>query len=97
MPDLTSLNQNHQLTPCQAYGDPDLWFETNKPNIELAKQLCNDCPVMQECLEGAQKRREPYGVWGGELLHNGKIVTRSRRRARNSAEQKDLIPLAIAG
>jgi len=34
------------------------------------------------CLEGAIARREPWGVWGGQLLLNGKLLDRTRRRGR---------------
>ena len=30
---------------------------------------------MAECLEGALERREPWGVWGGELFIGGDGVT----------------------
>lgn len=30
-----------------------------------AKQVCADCPVLQQCRSHALDVREPYGVWGG--------------------------------
>jgi WhiB family transcriptional regulator, redox-sensing transcriptional regulator len=30
-----------------------------------AKQICNDCPVRQPCLDYAVAIREPHGIWGG--------------------------------
>ncbi len=30
-----------------------------------AKQLCNRCPVLDQCRKHALAVREPYGVWGG--------------------------------
>ena len=33
-------------------------------------------------LEGAIERREPWGVWGGQLFLNGKILASKRRRGR---------------
>ena len=47
-----------------------------------AKAICAECPVMAECLEGAIARREPWGVWGGQLFRNGKVLTSKRRRGR---------------
>lgn len=32
---------------------------------ERAKQVCFECPVMQQCRAHAISAREPYGVWGG--------------------------------
>jgi WhiB family redox-sensing transcriptional regulator len=37
---------------------------------------------MAACLEGALERREPWGVWGGELFLNGRILAQKRRRGR---------------
>ena len=34
------------------------------------------------CLEAALNRHEPWGVWGGELLENGRIVVNKRGRGR---------------
>lgn len=33
--------------------------------IERAKQVCNGCPVLQQCRRHALSVEEPYGVWGG--------------------------------
>lgn len=96
MPNFASLNRNHDLTPCQD-DDPEIWFDTSKAGIALAKKLCSGCPVKQECLAGALKRREPHGVWGGELLQGGRIVKRSRRHAKNTDEHEAPTPLTIAG
>jgi WhiB family redox-sensing transcriptional regulator len=30
-----------------------------------AKQICQTCPVLANCLRWALAAREPYGVWGG--------------------------------
>ncbi|MGI9007713.1 MAG: WhiB family transcriptional regulator, partial [Streptosporangiaceae bacterium] len=40
------------------------------------------CPVRRTCLAGAMERREPWGVWGGELFIRGEIVARKRGRGR---------------
>ena len=66
--------------PCA--GDPDLFFAESPDDVELAKSLCCDCPVRARCLDGAIQRREPWGVWGGELFLRGEIVPRKRARGR---------------
>jgi WhiB family redox-sensing transcriptional regulator len=38
--------------------------------------------VKDECLGAALERREPWGVWGGELFVNGKVVAQKRKRGR---------------
>jgi WhiB family redox-sensing transcriptional regulator len=77
--DLTGTVMGRAL-PCA--GDPDLFFAESPDDVELAKSLCSDCPVRPACLTGAVERREPWGVWGGELFIRGEIVPRKRGRGR---------------
>jgi WhiB family redox-sensing transcriptional regulator len=67
--------------PCRAF-DAELWFAESPTDVELAKSLCTGCPVRTACLAGALERREPWGVWGGQLLVQGAIVARKRPRGR---------------
>lgn len=67
--------------PCRTY-DPDLWFADSPADLEVAKSLCVDCPLRVECLAGALERREPWGVWGGEIFEHGAVVPRKRPRGR---------------
>ena len=60
----------------------ELFFSEQLDDIAGAKAFCLECPVKDECLTGAQIRREPWGVWGGELFVNGKIVAQKRKRGR---------------
>ena len=67
--------------PCRS-NDPELWFAESPADVELAKSLCQACPVRAECLAGALDRHEPWGVWGGQLLVSGEVVARKRPRGR---------------
>jgi WhiB family redox-sensing transcriptional regulator len=60
----------------------ELFFSEQLDDIAAAKAFCLECPVKELCLDGAQMRREPWGVWGGELFVNGKIVAQKRKRGR---------------
>jgi len=60
----------------------DLFFSEQLDDIATAKAFCQACPVREACLAGALARREPWGVWGGELLSNGKILANKRKRGR---------------
>ena len=60
----------------------ELFFSEQLDDIAAAKAFCQECPVKDPCLEGAIVRREPWGVWGGELFVNGKIVAQKRKRGR---------------
>jgi WhiB family transcriptional regulator, redox-sensing transcriptional regulator len=66
--------------PCTS--EPDLFFAESPVDVELAKSLCGGCPARAKCLAGAVERREPWGVWGGELFIRGEIVPRKRARGR---------------
>jgi|ERR1017187_3964406 WhiB family redox-sensing transcriptional regulator len=69
-----------RMLPCA--DDPDLFFAESPDDVELAKSLCGGCPARLVCLAGAVERREPWGVWGGELFLRGEIVPRKRARGR---------------
>jgi WhiB family transcriptional regulator, redox-sensing transcriptional regulator len=58
------------------------FFSDELADIAAAKRVCADCPVIAPCLEGALRRREPWGVWGGQLFSDGRIQTVKRRRGR---------------
>ncbi|MFH8365706.1 WhiB family transcriptional regulator [Streptomyces sp. NPDC018031] len=67
--------------PCRAY-DPEVFFAESPADVEYAKSLCQTCPLREACLAGAKDRREPWGVWGGELFVQGVVVARKRPRGR---------------
>jgi WhiB family transcriptional regulator, redox-sensing transcriptional regulator len=67
--------------PCRS-EDPELYFAESPSDVELAKAMCQACPVRAECLAGALERREPWGVWGGELFLSGVVIPRKRPRGR---------------
>jgi WhiB family transcriptional regulator, redox-sensing transcriptional regulator len=62
--------------------DPELFFAESPQDVEQAKAMCRGCGARIACLAGALERREPWGVWGGELLLRGAIVPRKRPRGR---------------
>ena len=68
--------------PCRV-NNPELWFAESPSDVEFAKALCVDCPVRPLCLDGALDRREPWGVWGGELFLQGVVIPRKRPRGRS--------------
>ncbi len=67
--------------PCRELG-PDLWFAEHADDVERAKALCLQCPIRDLCLTAAIERREPWGVWGGEVFVKGAPVARKRGRGR---------------
>jgi WhiB family redox-sensing transcriptional regulator len=61
---------NGTLTP--------LFFSDDVIDIARAKAICAKCDRAESCLREALERDEPWGVWGGELLLNGRIVVNKR-------------------
>jgi WhiB family transcriptional regulator, redox-sensing transcriptional regulator len=49
---------------------------------QLAKSVCQHCPVLAECLDHALRVREPFGVWGG-LTEREREELRGRGRPRS--------------
>ncbi len=73
----------------------DMFFSEDLGDIAAAKRICTDCPVLGPCLQGALERREPWGVWGGQLFMNGRMLTVKRRRGRppKTPRPDDLMPV----
>jgi WhiB family transcriptional regulator, redox-sensing transcriptional regulator len=99
-PDLRQIQAGHagQLWPLTPGGaaagsdppcmqDPELFFAESPQDVEQAKAMCRGCGARIACLAGALERREPCGVWGGELLMRGAIVPRKRPRGRPRKEE----------
>jgi WhiB family transcriptional regulator, redox-sensing transcriptional regulator len=80
MPTAMTGVPSSRTLPCT--DDPDLFFAESPVDVELAKDMCRGCPARMACLAGALERREPWGVWGGELFLRGEIVPRKRPRGR---------------
>ena len=71
----------------------DLFIAEAPADVETAKAVCGECPVKEQCLADALERREPWGVWGGQLFVSGKVVARKRPRGR---PRKNPAPVAAA-
>jgi WhiB family redox-sensing transcriptional regulator len=66
--------------PCRGRGE--LFFAERPEILAQAKELCAACPVQDLCLTGALERHEEWGVWGGQILVHGKVVSTKRGRGR---------------
>lgn len=63
-------------------GVTGLFFSDRVPDIGRAKEICASCPLIEACLDAAIARREPWGVWGGQLFADGVILAQKRGRGR---------------
>ena len=59
-----------------------LFFSDEPIDVARAKAICSKCQLTASCLDGAIERAEPWGVWGGELIENGRVVVNKRPRGR---------------
>ncbi len=60
----------------------NLFFSEDLYDIARAKAICAKCSVAVECLDLAVRNEEPWGVWGGQLVINGKVMAKKRGRGR---------------
>jgi WhiB family redox-sensing transcriptional regulator len=61
--------------------DPIVFYPTTDDEVEVAKAVCDGCPVAGPCLEHALAVREKEGVWGGCTERERRRIIRQRRRA----------------
>lgn len=59
-----------------------LFFSDDLVELARARAICSRCRVRELCLHRALQRAEPWGVWGGELLLDGVVITDKRGRGR---------------
>lgn len=68
-----------QVDAACADSDTDAFFSDDPIVQRMAKRICEGCPVRVQCLQYANDRKEPYGVWGG--------TTPGRRRRQRTADR----------
>jgi WhiB family redox-sensing transcriptional regulator len=73
-------------------------FHSEDPiDIARAQAICARCTVQDLCFARALERREPCGVWGGEIFHEGEVVLRRPRRGRRPKRIAKLIVDEVTG
>ena len=73
-----------------------VFFSQDRKVIDQAKAICAGCSRREPCLEGALERREPWGVWGGELFRNGHVLTNRKHRLRHQQVRAQPISPVVA-
>ncbi|NDD87045.1 MAG: WhiB family transcriptional regulator [Actinobacteria bacterium] len=83
---LTDLQDELVLSPLRCSDGNGtlsyLFFSEEYVDVQRAKAICAKCSSRQDCLSAALDRAEPWGVWGGELLEDGRICETKRPRGR---------------
>lgn len=60
---------------------PATFFPSDGVGVEVARRICETCPVRMECLEYALEYRIDHGVWGGASERKRRRILRDRRLA----------------
>lgn len=60
-----------------ALQDTEAFYENGDPR-NVRRNVCNHCPIKQECREHALKNEEEFGVWGGLTPRQRLAVLRVR-------------------
>ena len=84
------LDRNWQHRASCRGTDTDMFFSPDgeRGNVRArreraAKQLCQDCPVLDNCRAHALTATESYGIWGGmSETERARHTRRTRRPAR---------------
>ena len=59
------MTEEWHLDALCAQTDPEMFFPNKAQVPHRAIKICDQCPVIRECLDYALKTRQDYGVWGG--------------------------------
>ena len=60
---------------------PSTFFPSDGVGVDVARQICQECPVRVQCLEYALENRIDHGVWGGASERERRRIARTRRLA----------------
>jgi WhiB family redox-sensing transcriptional regulator len=60
---------------------PSTFFPSDGAGVEVARRICGDCPVREECLEHALVNRIDHCVWGGCSERERRRILKRRRAA----------------
>ncbi|MCV7229175.1 WhiB family transcriptional regulator [Mycolicibacterium komossense] len=71
LPAATEEAWNWQLQGKCRGESPEIFFPDDNGRADrrrqenIAKSICRQCPVLQQCREHALRTPEPHGIWGG--------------------------------
>jgi len=79
-----ALGHNTQPWMAQAAcknHDPELFYAhpVDHDRHRQAKRICNNCPVITECLTHAIQNDEPFGIWGAHTARERHTLTHTPR------------------
>ncbi|MEI2640465.1 MAG: WhiB family transcriptional regulator [Microthrixaceae bacterium] len=81
------LDTNWMAAGNCANKSPDFFFPSDGVGVELARQVCETCPVKMQCLEYTLANRIDHGVWGGTSERERRRILKRRGAERRAAAQ----------
>lgn len=66
---------------------PGTFFPSDGVGVEIAKRICANCTVVDQCLEYALENRIDHGVWGGCSERQRRRILKARRKDAEKAER----------
>ena len=76
---------------CRAYPAA-VFFPSDGAGVEIARRICEDCPVKAPCLEYALEEHIDHGVWGGCSERERRRIAKRRRSAVEPAPSEPAVP-----
>lgn len=67
------------------------FFPARGESTRVARAICNQCPVEDECLFYIMQRGDKFGIWGGLSERNRRIVRRATKRGMEPSEISEMI------
>ncbi|WP_067814707.1 WhiB family transcriptional regulator [Actinomadura kijaniata] len=80
-------------------ADPEIFFPIGygapvlQAQIQAAKAICRNCPVVADCLSWALRVGEPDGVWGGTTPEERRYL----RRTSDAPARRRLPTIVVRG
>lgn len=65
--------------------DPELWFSLVPREQHLAKKICHECPVEEQCRTWAMENGQDFGIWGGMGDWERRNIRAKQKRAEKQA------------
>jgi WhiB family redox-sensing transcriptional regulator len=79
-PDTADLEEWMLRARCRGF-ESGVFFPSDGVGVEVAREICADCPVQVRCLEYALLLRIDHGVWGGASERERRRILRRRHLA----------------
>jgi len=68
---------------------PSTFFPNDGVGVEVARRICEACPVQEPCLEYALAERIDHGVWGGASERERRRILKRRRQGAGADDRTD--------